>query len=226
MIRIVVAAVTALAGAVTIGRKVADKSVEKRLETEIDLAKASALVELDQSMEDIVKKRLAAMATSLLAKAGLIAIPFLAYAGALISPEMFKISAFALIAGFVGYDAATNWPELSRAVRFLRQYRLNAKRALREYVAETAFERAYAQAMKQLRGGRASPVIAVSSYSMHGISEEVAKAVSQLAAEVSYERAKPRAIFAAMRAGAMLALYAAFIALVVWAQAPLTEAAS
>ena len=217
MIRTVILAVSALGSAVAFGRKYVDKSIEKKLGEEIEAAKLLAVEQLDREIDDVVRHRLGNMALSLLTKAGLVAAAYLIFSAGLIADNVFRGAVVALIIAFMAYDWWRVGPHVPTILKLCRGYQFNGKRALKEYVATVTFDRAYEQTMERLETGKTRQLVAISNYSAGDLSEKVALAVSQVAAEVSFDRVKPRVIVGALRAGLLLVSYAAFFALVVWA---------
>lgn len=216
MIRALLLAASAIGGAVALGRKYVDKSIDKKLDGEIETAKALAIEQLDREIHDVVGHRVGAIAFSLLVKAGLVATVFIVYSGGYISETIFRGGVLALITAYIGYDFFRHWPHVPTAIKLFRNYRFDAKRALKEYVVTVAFDRAYEETMKRLSTGNTRHIVAVSNYSANDLSEQVAVAVSEVAGEVSFDRVKARVAVGAARAGVMMASYMAFIALVVW----------
>ncbi|MEL7490076.1 MAG: hypothetical protein AAGJ73_05100 [Pseudomonadota bacterium] len=216
MIRAVLLAISAVGAAVALGRKFADKTIEDRLPTEIEAAKELAIRELDSQVDARVDLHLRQYSLTLLAKAGLVAAAYLLFHFGVIDEAGFRIAVLSLIAAYVGYDVFRIAPRARTAWRLFHAYGFNIKRAVKEYVAAIVFDRAYEQTHARLKAGAAGRVVAVSNYSASVLSQEVAQAVSDVAAGVSFERVKPRVITAALKSVGMLALYAAFIALTIW----------
>ena len=216
MIRAILLAVSAVGGAVALGRKYVDKSIDKKLAEEIETAKALAVEQLDREVHEVVGKRVGVMAFTLLVKAGLVAAVFLAHQAGYISEAAFRGGVIALIIAYLAYDLLRTWPHIPTTIKLFRNYRFNARRALKEYVVTIAFDRAYEETMERLSTGNARHIVAVSTYSAGELSEQVAAAVSEVAGEVSFDRVKPRVIVGAVRVAVMMLSYMAFIALVVW----------
>jgi len=153
MIRALLLAASAIGGAVALGRKYVDKSIDKKLDGEIETAKALAIEQLDREIHDVVGHRVGAIAFSLLVKAGLVATVFIVYSGGYISETIFRGGVLALITAYIGYDFFRHWPHVPTAIKLFRNYRFDAKRALKEYVVTVAFDRAYEETMKRLSTG-------------------------------------------------------------------------
>lgn len=214
MIRALLLAVSAISGAAALGRKLADKSIEERLTSEIEAAKTIAIAELDREIETVVAQRLGAYALALLVKAGLVAMVYLMVVSGMITTLAFKMAVAGLVAAYVGYDIVKMLPHMPLAWRIFRDYGFNLKRAVTEYVARVAFERAYRETWSRLHKGTARGVLAISSFSADKLSGDVAEAVADVAHKTSFSRIRPRVVVACVKAGVMFALYAGFLAFI------------
>ncbi len=217
MIRNVFLVVSAISSAVALGRKMADETIEKKLADEIEAAKALAIQEVDREIGAEVEKRLGVFALTLGLKAALVGGAYFAFAIGWVELSGFRMMVAGLLAAFIGHDVVRISPSLPAIWRFLRRYGLNIKAAITEYTARAAFDRAYKATMEKLETGTTKGVVAVSTYSPQELSEEVAGAVAEVAASVSYERAKAHASIAAVKAAGMFTLYCGFVALAIWA---------
>lgn len=214
MIRRVALAVSALTGAVALGRKAADASIEKQLAVAIDDAKQEAIETLDREIDGAVGNRLAAFSLTLLVKAALLSLVFLARSGGLIEGAAFKVTALGLLAAYLGHDVTRLAPHAPVAWRVFRDYGFNLQKATTEYVSETAFARAYEEATRRLGERKSRAVIAVSNYSRHELSERVARAVADVARTVSFERIRARVAIGAAKALVLMASYTIFLMLI------------
>lgn len=215
MIRVVLLAVSAIGGVVALGRRLADRSIENRLDTELEAARKLAMAELDREIDAVVRHHLAAYASSLLTKAGLVGGAYLLFAAGFISSIFFKAGVSVLILCFIAYDIARASRHAPLAAKLFREYGFDGRKAIKEYVAGVAFQRVYAEARTRLGTGPAKRVIAVSSFSAHELSEDVANTVAHVAHETSYDKIRARVMLALFKGGLMFAVYAGFVALIV-----------
>ncbi len=213
MIRMLILAVSAVTGAVTLGRRFADRSIDKALDTEIEAAKDRAVKELRSEIDAHVDWRLRSYALTLLVKSSLLAAPYLAFKAGLFDAGVFRIFVGMLITAFVSYDVAKAVPRAPLAWRLFRAYGLDAKTAFTEYVSRAAFARAYEEAQTRLKVGATRRVVAVSNYSADQLSARVGAAVAEVAAAASFAEVRRRVGVGAMKTLILLALYAGFIAL-------------
>ncbi|MEL7488423.1 MAG: hypothetical protein AAGJ87_14550 [Pseudomonadota bacterium] len=214
MIRVLLAAATAVAGAAAAGRKLADRTLDARIAAEIETAKMQALCALDRETGVFMRDRLGGFARTLLVKAALMAIVFLAFASGAINAQTFRIGAASLLAAFLGYDLVRGAPRLRDAARLLRAYGVNGKKALRDYVAAAAFERAYVESRNRLDAGAARRLVQASTYTADDLSKRIATAVAEIAGAASYDRVKAHAGVAALKAAILGCAYAGFLFLV------------
>lgn len=217
MIRNVFLVVSAISSAVAFGRKMADETIEKKLADEIEVAKALAIEEVDREIGAEVEKRLGVFALTLGLKATLVGGAYMIYALGWSDLTGFRMMVAGLLAAFIGHDVVRASPSLPAIWRFLRRYGLNIKAAITEYTARATFDRAYRATMEKLETGTAKGVVTISTYSPQELSHQVAEAVADVAASVSYDRAKAHAGVAAAKAGGMFILYCGFVALAIWA---------
>lgn len=216
--RILIIAAAALGGGALIGRKAVNKEIVKRLPREIETAQAAAIAELDKRISQVLVERLSAFALNLLVKAALIGGPYWLYRQGDLTANGLKIVVFTLIAIFLARDAFKTLPFLAPALRLARANNWNPRRALREFVAAIAFERAYAAAMTAMETGPNRLWLAFSKYSAHSLSTEVANAVAEVARTTSIERAQLRIWLGVASAGAMAIAYSSFVMLTINAQ--------
>ncbi|WDI32691.1 hypothetical protein PUV54_05705 [Hyphococcus flavus] len=215
--RLLLIAAMAIGGAAAYGRRAVDREIEKRLPAEIEIARTRAIAELDKHINEVISERLVSFGLSLGVKAGLVAAIYLLFAEGHLTHQGLLIVTSALIAVFVLRDALRTLPYMAPAWRHIRKHRWNPRKALVEFVAGIAFERAYAEAMLAMETGPARYWLAFSKYNAHSISSEVGEAVADVARQTSFSRMKWRAIIAALLAAAMFAVYVTFFLLTVGA---------
>lgn len=202
---------TVLAGGAVLGRRALNRAVEKKIPVEIEAAKEAASIELDKRIGQFIRERLSAFLISLAMKTGLIASFYLLYSYGELTALGLKVVAGALVAGFLVRDAARTLPYLAPAIRHVRKHQWSPRRSVKELVAGVAFERAYAKAIAAAETGPHRQWVALSKYSAHSISLEVAEAVAELARATSLQRAKWRTILALLIGGATFCVYLLFL---------------
>lgn len=207
---VILVATAAIGGGALLGRRVINRRIEGKLPTEIEIARATALVELDKEISQVVRERLISFAINLAIKAGLVGAAYLMYDFGLLSSDGFRFVAFGLIGLFILYDVSKTLPFVLPALRHVRKHRWKLRTAFVEFVAGVAFERAYARAMIATETGPNRFFLSLSKYSAHAISSEVGEAVAEVARSVSVARAKWRALIGAAIAVMMFSAYSVF----------------
>lgn len=200
----------ALGGGALLSRSAINKRIEKRMPVEIETARAIAVAELEKQIGQVISERLLNFTLSLTIKAGLIGISYLLYAGGHLSLWGLKSVVAFLIAVFIVRDAVKTLPFVAPAYKIVRRHRWSPRAALIEFVAGVAFERAYAETMIAMETGPNKLWIALSKYSAHSLSENVAEAVADVARSTNFENAKKRALLASFLALFMFAAYISF----------------
>lgn len=208
---IILAATAAISGGVALGRRTIDRQIEKQLPTAIETARAMAQAELDKQIKQVVAERLSRFVLSLLIKAGLVGGAYLLFDAGHLTGQGLKIVVGFLIIVFLFRDALSTLPYIAPAFSHIRQHQWNLQRALREFIAGVAFERAYAATMVMLESGNQRYLMAFSRHSPHSISTEVGEAVREVARTTSFEAAKWRFVVAVTLAAVMSAVYAMFV---------------
>lgn len=214
--RIIILA-AALGGGAALGRRALNRGIEKRLPAEIEQARERAIVELHRTISSVIRERLVAFTLGLSVKAGLVGAAYLTYVYGLVGPTGLKALVGALIAGFILYDVVRTAPYAAPAFRIVRRHNWRPRRAFVEFVAGVAFERAYAEAMVAVEKGDHRLFVALSKYSAHSLSTEVAEAVADVARSTTFQAARARATLAAALAGLMFAVYAGFLVITIGA---------
>lgn len=209
--RVLLLAAAALGGgAAAIGRKALNRKIENQLPVEIEAARSQAIVELNKKIGQVISERLSVFTLTLCVKAGLVGAFYLLFAAGHLSAAGLKIVGAALITFFVLRDALKTLPYMAPALRHIRRHRWNPRRALKEFIAGVAFERAYAAAMVAMETGPNRLWLAFSKYTAHSISNEVGEAVADVARTTSFRRIKQRAFVAVSLALVMFAAYIFF----------------
>jgi hypothetical protein len=215
LLRLLIIAATAVGGSVLLGRRAVTKTIQDRLPAEIDAVRTAAIAELDKHMSDVIRERLSAFGVNLCIKAGAIAFPYWLYLESHLTKTGLNIVVVALIIGFMVRDAVKTLPFVIPALILVRTHNWNPPRALTEFVAGVTFEKTYAEAIIAVETGPNRMWLALSNYSAHNLSTEVAEAVAEVTRATSYDRIKPRIILGATLAAAMMALYISFFLLTV-----------
>ena len=197
------------------GRNAINKNIEKRLPTEIETARELAVAELDKAIAVVLRERLVMFMTGLLVKAGLIGAVFLLYTNQLLTVEGLRIVISVLIIAFIIRDLIKILPFATPAIKIVRSHKWNARKAVIEFVAGVAFEKAYAETMVAMESGPNRHWVALSKYSKHNLSTQVAEAVAGVARTTTFARAKGRIMLTTIFATTMLAVYVAFFILTV-----------
>ncbi|WP_425408778.1 hypothetical protein [Hyphococcus sp.] len=213
--RIIIFAAAAIGSGVLLGRKAINKKIEERLPVEIETARKAAIAELDKRTGQVIYEKLSAFGVNLCVKAGAIAFPYWMYLEGHLTDTGLHIIIITLIIVFVLRDALKTLPFMAPALQLVRMHSWNPRRALTEFVAGVAFEKTYAEAMLAMETGPNRLWLALSKYSAHNVSREVAEAVAEIARTTSYDRIKPRALLAGALAVVMMAVYAAFLYLTI-----------
>lgn len=214
--RILMIAVTAaIGGGVALGRKTIDQQIERRIPGAVETARRLAEAELDKKVKQLVSERLLAFTTSLFIKAGLVGGVYLLFDAGHLTSEGLHILIGFLIGVFLVRDAVKTLPYFAPALKHIRRHQWNPKRALTEFIAGVAFERAYAEAMLAMETGPNRMWLALSKYTAHSISTEVGEAVREVARTTTFDRVKWRLTLAVTLAILMSGAYAAFILLTI-----------
>lgn len=210
-----IAVTAAISGGVALGRKTIDQQIEKKIPGAVETARRLAEAELDKKVKQLVSEKLIAFTTSLLIKAGLVGGVYLLFdAGHLTAQGLHIVIGF-LVVVFIIRDAVKTVPYFAPALKHIRRNNWNPKRAVTEFIAGVAFERAYAESMLAMETGPNRMWLALSKYSAHSISTEVGEAVREVARTTTFDRVKWRVFVAAMLAILMSGAYAAFILLTI-----------
>ncbi len=199
-----------LGGAALMGRRAINRQVEQRVPVEIAAARKIAVTELDKEISQVIVERLVSFALSLLIKAGLIGVVYLLFAQGYLTAPGLRIVVSILIVGFILRDIAKTLPFVAPALQLIRRHDWNFRKTVKEFVAGVAFERAYADAMIAMESGPNRLWLALSKYTAHSVSEDVADAVADVARTMSFRRARGRALLAALAALAMFGAYVGF----------------
>ena len=215
MLRNIALAASALIGAAGLGRAYADRTIDARLETEIEAAKERALHEIELETGALVAKRLRIFAMTIAAKTSLLTAAYAAHVLGGLSLVEYTTATVGLLLGFVGFDLARAAPAMAFGVRFVRRYGVRPKRAIRAYVGSMAFNRAYSETREALQTGAAKRLVFFSTKSPDEISRRVAAAVSEVAGAMSYDRIKARVAVGLGKALLVAAVYAIFVAILV-----------
>lgn len=213
--RLLIFAAAAIGSSVVYGRKAINKKIEERLPVEIETARAAAIAELDKRTSQVIAERLSVFGVNLCIKAGAIAFPYWLFLEGHLTRTGLSIVVVVLIVGFLIRDALKTIPFMAPALKLVRTHNWNPRRALTEFVAGVAFEKTYAEAMIAMETGPNRAWLALSKYSAHSVSTEVAEAVADIARTTSYDRIKPRVLLAVALALIMMAAYAGFFFLTV-----------
>lgn len=214
--RILLVAVTAaIGGGLALSRKTINRQIEQKIPTAIETAQALAIAELDKQTKQIMVERLSAFAFSLCIKAGLIGGAYLLYDAGHLTAQGLHILIGFLIGLFLLRDALKTLPFFAPALKLIRQHSWNPRKALTEFVAGVAFERAYAESMVAVETGPSRFWMGFSNYTAHSISTEVGEAVREVARSVTYDLVKWRILISVILAALMSGAYAAFILLTI-----------
>ncbi|MEZ5920441.1 MAG: hypothetical protein R3C60_03715 [Parvularculaceae bacterium] len=212
LIGLVIVAAASVAGAgALLGRKFIDRRIEKRLPAEIEIAKATAVAELHKTIAQVISERLAGFLLNLCIKGAAVAALFALFHYGVIDGPAFRISASVLLAAFLIRDALHVFPFIFPALELVRAHGWNGAKAFREFIAGAVFERAYAEALVATQQGPHARWIALSNYSAQSLSEDVAKAVADVARTTDFSDAKRRALLAVAAAGFMAAFYSVYL---------------
>lgn len=214
--RLLILAATAVIGSgVIMGRRTVNTKIEQRLPAEIETARAAAIAELDKRTRDVIYEKLSVFGVNLCIKAGAVAFPYWLFLEGHLTKTGLNIVVIVLIVAFMIRDVMKTLPFAIPALRLVRRHKWSLRRALTEFVAGIAFEKTYAEAMIAMETGPNRVWLALSKYSAHNVSTQVAEAVAEIARTTSYDRIKPRVITAVALAGLMMAVYAGFFFLTV-----------
>ncbi|MEE2692046.1 MAG: hypothetical protein VX640_10955 [Pseudomonadota bacterium] len=204
-------AAAALAGGLALGRRTVSKLIKQRLPAEIEAAKTIASAELDKQIGAFIGERLLSFLVSISIKAGFVGAFYLLHAYEHLTATGLKLVISVMLAMFVIRDGLKTIPYVAPALRHIRRNGWNPKQALKKLVAGVAFERAYANALLASQTGPNRFWIALSNYSAHSISVEVAEAVSDIARTTSLRRARWRIATALVVALVTFAIYSALL---------------
>ncbi len=213
MFRLLLIAAAAVGGGVALGRRMLDRRIDERVSIEVEAAQAEAVTELHRRSGEVIRERLAAFAVALGVKSALIGTAVALRVWGPLTTEGLRWTAFGLIAAFAAHDLYRLAPQIPPAWRLARASGWSPRRALKEIVAVAAFKRARTAVQSATAKGPAKVWFALSTHTPHGLSRDIADAVADVAAKTTYGRIRLRVFLAVATAGAMLAAYAAFVAL-------------
>ncbi len=212
---LIVAVTAAIGGGVALGRKSINRQIENKMPTAIEAAQVLAQAELDKQIKQVISERLFAFTVNLFVKAALVGGVYLLFDLGHLSAQGLKIVIGFLVGVFLFRDALKTLPYFAPAMKHIRQNNWNLRRALTEFIAGVAFERAYAEAMITMETGPNRLLLALSNYTAHSISNEVGEAVREVARSTSFDIVKWRFLIAVVFTAVMSGAYAAFVLLTV-----------
>lgn len=208
---LILAATAAIGGGAVLSRMSLNRQIEERMPTEVETACALAKSELNKQIKQVIIERLQAFTINLLTKASLIGAVYLLFDAGLLAPQGLYIVIGILVAVFVIRDCLNTLPYVAPAVKHIRQHNWRPRKALTEFIAGIAFERAYAETMLTMETGPNRLLVAFSKYSAQSISTEVGEAVREVARATSFDMVKWRLVIAALLALIMMGVYAGFV---------------
>lgn len=214
--RVIGIAAAALSGGAALARNQLDKTIEKKIDAKIIEAQDIAIRDLDHQIKTIVSEQLIAFTRNLVFKVTFIAILVILYFLGIFERDALRyIISFALIL-FLIRDAWAIYPTAKQLWTLSRQHEWNLFQALREMVAANVFDQAYEQVMDETKDPKVKYWIALSRYSKEDISEQIADAISKVAATASVPIVRTHAGLAIGRAIFLLVAYSATLTWAVW----------
>ncbi len=211
MLRLIITAVAAIGGGVAAGRHVLDKSIKSRVSTEVDAAKERAILELNKSVDRVLAEKIRTFVINVLIKVAVVAAIYVGLRLNYLTPDGFRVISLLAIAAFVTRDVLNVAPYVVPAFRLARRHGWSPRKIVTETVAATVFERAYAEVLVEAEKGTNRIWLGLSKYSAHSLSEEVARAVADVVAEVSYKPIRFRVLFAVGVFVTLSLLYTGFV---------------
>lgn len=207
--RVIGLAAAAVTGGAALARNQLDRKIEQKIEAKIEEAQQNAILDLEAQVKTIVSEQLRGFIQNLLFKAVFIAfIVALYFLGVLEREPMGYVVALAL-ALFLVRDAIVSYPTIKQLWTLSKRHKWNIFQAIREMVAATVFDNAYEQVMEQTKDSKVKYWIALSRYSQEDISQQIADAISEVAATASVPIVRTHAGIALAKAGIMLIAYSA-----------------
>lgn len=210
-LRVLVLAVTAVAGGAALGRSAVNKAVKSRVTHAIEIAKATALDDLSRETTAVVRQRVLTVAVSLLWKTAIVSAFFALHGMGELSTRGFQIVVIAMTCGFAIRDVLMLAPHIWNGYVYVRGHNWKPATALKEFVARIVFDRAYEKALEATSEPGTSHAIALSSFTKEAVSAEIAQAVSDIARSSSVRIIRMRVVVGAAAVAAVSVVYSAFI---------------
>lgn len=212
LVRALIIATTAIVGGSAIGRTLVNRAVRGRVSEAVAIARKAAIDELSREVSVVVRQRVLAIAASLLWKAMIVGACYLLFRSSDLTAQGFQIAVVIMTIAFAVRDLYVVAPYIWTGYVFVRRHEWRPATALREFIAGVVFERAYERALAATAEPGAKHMIALSSFTREGLSEEIAGAVRDVAKGASLKIVRIRA---ALGLGAVLVValtYSAFVA--------------
>lgn len=211
MIRAAMLIVSAVSSGLALGKSAATKEVARRRESAIAEAAEQARTEIRERARSYVADRLWDFAANAAIKLAMIGAVWIVYALGWITGGWFAIVAGVVLVGFLARDIWRIWPSLRLLHTELKRHGWKPKRAIGEIVAANVFDEVVAKAAEQKQNWQARVVLALAGTDRDEIAQDVARAVADIAREVTWDDLKPFMIVSALRFGVLMAIYSAFV---------------
>ncbi len=200
-------AAAALTGGAALARNQIDKRIEKTIKSKIAEAQDIAIHDLETQVKSIIGEQLLGFMRNMLFKVAFIAILISFYFMGVYDLQALGYIVTLTLTLFLIRDAWVLYPSASQIWGLSRTHKWNLFQALREMVAANVFDKAYEQVMVQTQDAKVRYWIALSRYSQEDISNQIANAISQIAATASVPIVRAHASMALFKAGIMMIAY-------------------
>ena len=204
-------AATAVIGGVKFGRSVMNRAVKNKVNQAIEIAKVSAIDDLSRETTGVIWQRVQRVTISLCWKTSIVAGLFALHAAGDLTGRGFKTIVIVVTLAFALRDAWLFAPLLWRGVMLVRSHKWRPTEALKEFIAGIVFERAYEKAIEATSEPGTRHAIALSSFKKENLSEEIARAVSEVAKAASIRIIRMRALLGAAVILIFMGAYSTFI---------------
>lgn len=213
-LRTLALAAASVAAGIGAGRAVLANRVEAKKKTEIEEAAERARVEIKTHARAYISSSI----NGFIQRLGVKAIVLGLIAAILIStsapPGVASLSVFAVLGLFLLWDAVIAMPTVRLAITRLWSAKFSPRRAIGEVVAANVFAEVLRQAHATSLTRTQALLLLAAGTDETRFKTDVAQAVSSIAADTSWDDLRPFLLLAAAKAGAVTALYSAYVWLV------------
>lgn len=211
MLRTAFLIVSALTTGVSLGRKAIDTAVERKKQSIIDQAAKDARERIRNHAELYLRNSITQFVQALFIKTLLLVSAWIAYRATPMPFPVFSLIVGGLLVAFIIRDIIVFFPTGRMIASELRNHGWHPKRALSETVAALVFEQVLTEA-GEIKTGRVTQImLALSGHKMDTLTQDVAKKVSMIAKETSWQDLQPFMLASAAKFVILSGLYSTFV---------------